>query len=316
MFRAPIALTRAGSLLASIGASAAFGIAVAAVVATTSSTPARAEYAVVAEAPRLLSDGENFSLYFGLWRTLEDSEKQALKAAGNRGVMLSERAISWSTQSCADNIEISKDSERLWYADEIAFDPSGTLIPSPYAALPDHLYFVQFNLNGLFLKSQDAFVAPARQPGEHGDAYRDRYGKLFAEWRARHVPKGAQGTLRVDSEHRLVTGRLRDRAFRTNEENERATATAPLTKKLGSDHWPIYFDERAHKPHSYSRPSSWDTSTPVTTTRIVHELKWNWCDTQSREPELSIKRLEGPYAFPGQSRPGRDTIGRTVEIED
>jgi hypothetical protein len=84
-----------------------------------------------------------------------------------------------------------------------------------------------------------------------------------------------------------------------------------LVSKYSPRQWPVYFDERAHKPHSFTEPQTWHgAEEPVSNHRFRMRLDWNWCDlSKPVVAELFVPRGEMPPA--GPNRPGRTDAGQS-----
>jgi hypothetical protein len=234
--------------------------------------------------PQLSTSGpNNFYVYWGVWRTLTDAEREVLRRErGSR--IFSNRRISWKTVRCDDGSVVNADGEDVWYVDPIHFDSEGRIDPIPEAVRPDYRYFSLLNMNGMKLAGPTATTVK----GLRGEVELDSRIFLFA---------GSQ----APSE----SGFLELRDF----QNSKDPLNQAFFGKTNPYRWPVYYDERAHKDHSLQAPRNFAVfeSKALSKDQFRMKLVWESCDGSA----IGVEGLVPGGVIPvgGPNRPMRDDHG-------
>ncbi len=228
-------------------------------------------YLTVNGRPQLSVDGRNFGFYWALWRTLTPAERTALEPQGG-GHLVSRRKISWKSRGCGAKDAWVADSEDLWYWDKIEWNEQGKIKPLQEAPWSDHLYLVMGNLNSARVS-------------------------------------GSRGEFLIHSEQAIVPKDRgpRSREFITIDDYGPNRPDALMfLEVMHPDQWPVYYDERAHKPHSLHRPALWGERAQWAISQTSFDLRLVW-DACSRTGGLRVRALVPPGGLPG---PGPNRFGR------
>ena len=269
-------------------------------------------YETVNAVPQYADDDTHFLLYWSVWRHLSNQERQSL---GNKaGALLSERDIRWEMVDCQTHQTLNSSGERFWYRDDLEYDAEGKVKPIPEAPRKDYRYFNMINLNSQHLRGAGPYIAPKKLRGETMDQWDVRRHKAYLEWEKKSWAKGTSGQVIVNAEHRLHTQQdiSEDSGWLNPQDYSKATGEIlEWITKLSSKRWPIYFDERAHKPHQFKEPKSWQLGEKaISRHKFRMRFTWNWCTTN--EPvQVEIFFPKGEMPPPGPNRPGRPNGGKT-----
>lgn len=278
----------------------------------TSDSTSESVYETVNAVPQFAQDDTHFLLYWSVWRRLSNQERLTL---GNRaGVILSERDISWTMIDCQSRIQLNSNGEKIWYRDEVEYDADGKVKPIKEATRKDYRYFNMINLNSQHLRGTGPYEAPKKRRGETFDEWDIRRHKAYLEWEQKSWAKGTSGQMILRAEHRLhlkqdVSG---DSSWIENQDYPKATGELlDWITKLSPKRWPIYYDERAHKPHQFKQPPSWQLGN-IAISRHLFRMRftWNWCST-SEPVKAELFFPKGELLPPGPNRPGRTDSGQT-----
>lgn len=273
-------------------------------------------YETVNTEPQFADDDEHFMVYWAVWRQLSPQEYEAI--ATKPGAILSQRDIYWSVDDCKTGSRLHMDGETVWYNDELTKGADGLVTPIKEAPRPGHKYFVMLNLNSQHLRGAGPWVGPKKERGETAEAWDQRRHKAYLEWLKRSWAKGTKGQVNLVAEHRLYP---KDSLSQTDswispkDYPQLKGEQLQLVTKYSPKQWPIYFDERAHKPHSFAEPASWRNGQSFISPRKFRmRLDWNWCDTEKPvNVEIFVPRGEMPPG--GPNRPGRSDSGqRKIKI--
>ncbi len=268
-------------------------------------------YETVNAVPQFSYDDNHFLMYWAVWRSLSVEERAIL--GPNKGAILSERNISWTVHDCSTGAQINKDGEDVWYLDQIDFADDGQVIPIKEATRPGFRYFTMLNLNSQHLRGVGAYVAPQKIPGEKTADWDVRRRMAFQDWLSRSRAKGTEGELVVIGEHRLYLEKDLEGADEWMHFADYPAIPQPMFDKIDKyapRHWPIYYDERAHKPHTFSEPKSWRLNDKVVSRhKLRMRLRWDGCnESESVKVEIFMPKGELPPA--GPNRPGRPDAGQ------
>jgi|GEM_PF-1643991 len=253
-----------------------------------------ASWSSVGSGPRALWDEENFQAYWGIWVDIEPSP-----ASSPTQVIYSQRRSSFETFECATGTQVSSGEELFSFADLLEFDEQGQVRPIAEAPLKGKRYFSLFNVNGLYLRSQEPHEILRKVPGEARKEADRRIQAHVREWKARHTPQGHRGVLRVEwsLSKPMPHDPVRLASYREFREWKGPERNAP-------DRWPFYYDERAHKPF---RQGAWDSDTPLARHARV-ELHWDWCVHEGKAtPNLRVEEYFSHALDSGAERPGRSS---------
>jgi hypothetical protein len=260
--------------------------------------------------PRVMASDRSFSVYWALWRRVGAQERSIFRQSA--GSLITQREIVWKALRC-DGAILSADRERFWFQDRFLFEPSGELIPIPEATRPDHFYIVGLNINGQHLLLQRSFEKPKRTKGEGRDEHESRIADAYAKYLADRSLVGTKGQISIRLEQVAAFDAdvvadflsISDMALRTDLQSH--------VEKHRSTQWPVFHDERAHKPHTPSAPKIRKTL-PGSSACFHYVLEWNWC-RDGEPPVFEFKRLSGPVPTPGPTRPGRGTSGQLIPLK-
>jgi len=246
--------------------------------------PAYPGYETVNYEPQLTTSGpNNFNVYWGVWRTLTDSERQVLRRErGSR--LFSNRKIGWTTFRCDDGSVVNTDGEDVWYVDPIHFDSEGRVSPIPEALRPDYRYFSLVNMNGMKLAGPKATSV-----------------------------KGLRGVVELDARMYLFAGSQAPSESGFQELRAYQKSQDPVVlaffNKTNPYRWPVYYDERAHKDHSLQAPRDFTAHEPkaLTQDHFRMRLVWESCDGKTIGIEGQVPG--GVIPVGGPNRPGREDRG-------
>lgn len=270
-----------------------------------------AVYETVNSIPQFADDDTHFLFYWSVWRHLSNQERQTL---GSRpGVLLSERDIQWTMIDCQTHETLNSTGEKVWYRDDIDYDSDGKVKPIIEAPRKDYRYLNMINLNSQHLRGAGPYVAPKKLREETLEEWDLRRHKAYLEWEKKSWAKGTSGQIVVRAEHRLHAKQdiSDDTAWINPQDYPKASGEIlEWITKLSSRRWPIYFDERAHKPHQFKEPKSWQkVSKPISRHKFRMRLTWNWCAT-SEPVKVEVFFPKGEIPPPGPNRPGRTDSGQ------
>jgi hypothetical protein len=275
-------------------------------------------YETVNSFPQFADDDTHFLLYWSVWRHLSNQERQTLGV--KPGVLLSERDLSWTVIDCQTQETIKSDGERIWYRDDLDYDAQGKVKPILEATRKDYRYLNMINLNSQHLRGAGPYIAPKKLRGESLDEWDNRRHKAYLEWEKKSWAKGTSGQVIVKAEHRLHSKQdvSEDNGWINPQDYPKATGEVlEWITKLSSKRWPIYFDERAHKPHQFKEPKSWQTGDKaISNHKFRMRFNWNWCST-SEPVKVEIFFPKGEMPPPGPNRPGRSDSGeKPIKISE
>lgn len=195
------------------------------------------------------------------------------------------------------------------------------MIPVLEAPRADYRYFSMITLSSRYLRGLGAFAKPSRHANESREQYSARNAKAYAEWLERASPRKSRGSVVIEATHFLLKEISAAQASSFYTIEDYASLPTLLSKKLARfapDQWPIYYDERAHKPHSIDEPFQLheNEANIVTKNRFRMRMNWDWCDdSQGVRAEVMVGRGELPPA--GPNRPGRSDSGsQDIEINE
>ncbi len=247
-----------------------------------------ADYSTVNGLPQLASDADHFSFYWSVWRDWKNKEKEML---------VSERSLNWELRSCDTKETVSQKAERFWYLDV------DTIAEANWSG---HLYLNLINFNSLFAKTHSPYLSLKRLPNESLHEYQKRNSEAYQKWRASLSMRGHYGVIHINADHRLVPTLSAEESAEFIRTTQYENPSQLLFEKFlpyKSDRWPVYFDERAHKPHAIEKPSIWEKNF-ISQTVFVARLDWNACDEKIKATFVVPK---GGLPAPGPNRPGRPT---------
>ncbi len=299
-----------------------------------------AVYETVNSKPQVQIGQEHFLAYWAVWRGLRPLERVQLLSFGpGERHLISKRDIRWEAKRCADTQILSNDSESFYFDDPIEFlpDGSGRILPLREAMRTDYRYFVMFSINSQYLPSQQERVPLRRQSEETEDEFFLRKKLSISDWERKHSILGTYGFFEVSAEHRLYGGKLLGTQARESGVGGSAGAGASSwihfddyfekisddlrskLKKYAPMRWPVYYDERSHKPHSFSMPSFWDAGAPLELGRNILQMRiyWNAC---GEKIQLKAVVPKGSTIQAGPTRPFRSDEGKStlepIEVDD
>jgi hypothetical protein len=285
----PPAMTRC-AIIFRIGAALALLIPGAANSAFAEAHSVDDRYESVNAGPQLSIRDGGFAFYWGLWRTLNLTERQALPDGGH---LISKREIRWKTYRCEDHSLARQDGELFYFLDRVDFDRFGRIVPIPEALRSDWLYLSMINFSSTHVLSTGAGAS------------------------------GTFGEVLVDAEHVLLPN-----AVSVSDAGFFDLSRAPWNERYHPNSWPIFYDERAHKPHSLKQPAAFNSTThsmngAISRDRFAMRILWSACPPKNgRADPLEVIALVAPGSQPldGPSRPGRSDRGMTplriLERED
>lgn len=270
-------------------------------------------YETVNSVPQFADDETHFLLYWSVWRHLSNQERQTL---GNKsGVLLSERDISWTMVDCQTHENLNSNGERVWYRDDIDFDSDGKVKPIKEATRKDYRYLNMINLNSQHLRGAGPYIAPKKLRGETLEEWDVRRHKAYVEWEKKSGARGTSGQIILKAEHRLHAKQdiSEDTAWLENQDYLKASGELlEWITKLSPKQWPIYYDERAHKPHQFKEPKSWQIGNKaISRHKFRMRMTWNWCVT-SEPVKVELFFPKGELPPPGPNRPGRPDSGQKL----
>ncbi|MFM8270397.1 MAG: hypothetical protein ACKN9V_09440 [Pseudomonadota bacterium] len=267
-------------------------------------------YETVNSVPQFAAGEDHFLFYWAIWRGIAEAEKAALN--GGEGALLSMRDISWQMQDCSSGALIHSDKERVWYFDDLRFNPQGEIIPIKEANRLGYRYINMMNINSQHLRGAGPFKAPKKNRGEKMEDWDKRRHAAFLEWLHKSWAKNSRGSIWLNAQHKLFSKQHlteKDPWIEPRDYPKLSGNLLEMITKLSSSRWPIHFDERAHKPHLFEEPKSWTNPQVISKNQFRMRLDWNWCDpSQQVKVELFVPRGEMPP--PGPNRPGRTDSGK------
>lgn len=275
-------------------------------------------YETVNSVPQFADDEDHFLLYWAIWRQLSSDERVALGTS--EGAILSQRNISWTVSDCQTDKQINKDGENIWYLDQLTFDANGQIKSIKEATRPGYRYFNMLNLNSQHLRGAGPFDSPKKLRGEKMEDWDKRRHKAFLEWLDKSWAKGTKGEVVLLADHRLVVANKLISADAWIKPEDYPKLTGPLLEtitKYSPSRWPVFFDERAHKPHMFSEPKSWQQADrSISSRKFRMRLKWDWCNVSAPVvAELFVPRGEMPP--PGPNRAGRSDSGqKSIKVNE
>jgi hypothetical protein len=179
---------------------------------------------------------------------------------------------------------VDEGSEELWFLDELILDADGRLEPVAEASRSDYRYFSLLNLRGVKL-------AGAQGTSLRGMRGQVRLSSRFLLWALSDAPQDR--------------GFLSLRQFRESPDlrNQR------FFEQANPGRWPIFYDERAHKPHSLDAPVDLQErlSAALSEDHFEMTLDWSSCSGEQVQIEAGVPAEGIPP--PGPNRPGRDDQG-------
>jgi len=282
---------------------------------------AKDRFEFVNQRPQFNVTEKFFALYIGIWRGFSDSEKSMIPSGA---ALLSKRDANWTVHKCADNTIEHQDRDTHWAIDELALDENGQVIPIIEANRPDYRYFSLINLHGLYLRGTGDHRRSARLPDETWQAHSERLQKEKEDWWNRATPRGTKGAVDISLTMKLVAGTssaIVDEQFIRFENYQTIAANSAEMKELfirtAPSRWPVSYDERAHKPHTFSEPVVWNSPLIETlnTDEIRARLEWDWCNRDAEAPVARVVFPRGKLPAPGPNRAGRTDHGpATIEV--
>lgn len=258
--------------------------------------------------PQLSVERGHFGFYWAVWRDLSPTERLSLSSVG--GSLISKRDIHWELASCETQSSLHQHGETFWFLDPLQWE-NGELIPVKEAQRPGYRYLNLITLSSRFLKGQGAYTPPKREKDESSQAYTLRKRIDFQNWKEATSLLGTYGTIRIKSEQRLLAElpqTLQSQFTQLENYGNLPTAQQSFLSKFNPMAWPVYYDERAHKLHTWKKPVIWEDSNSLHTDVLQLRLKWNGCE---KEKGLAISGFmpEGGLPPPGPSRSGRPEAG-------
>jgi hypothetical protein len=276
-------------------------------------------YETVNAEPQFADNDDHFLMYWAVWRQLSPSEKLAL---GNplKGAILSYRDIYWTVTDCNSDNNINMDGEQVWFIDRLETGDDGLVKPIKEAPRKDYRYFAMLNLNSQHLRGAGPWNGPKKERGETMEQWDMRRHKAYLAWLHGSWAKGTRGQLHMKAEHRLYNADqlLPEDKWIEPKDYPHLTGNAlQLITKYSPRQWPVYFDERAHKPHSFTEPQTWLTSeNTISKHQFRMRFDWNWCDV-SKPVVAEIFVPKGELPPPGPNRPGRSDHGeRKIKVTE
>ncbi|MEY4631896.1 MAG: hypothetical protein RIQ81_2016 [Pseudomonadota bacterium] len=283
---------------------------------------AASAYETVNHRPQLSIDQNQFSFYWGLWRTVTPAEKAAIAAASGEsddsaptttsGSLISRRIVAWTVNDCATSTLLIRDQEELFYLDQIEINAQGETAPLREAYRPGWRYFSMGTFDSTLARTDLSMPIVEQLPGERLRDWRNRKFEVEQAWRKEQSRRGQRGEIHFQATHKLyavpasrvVSAFISFFDYRGNDLEFQGGAFA----RLSPARWPVYFDERAHKPHSFEEPEIWRAGAPVSSRDFNAVLKWDWCDTKTNVKAV-FEPGPGGLPRPGPNRPGRNDRG-------
>ena len=272
-------------------------------------------YETVNGKPQLSVDDNNFYFYWGLWRRLSYAELQQIaKLPGQKASLVSRRLVKWTLTDCATNSLIHENQEQFYFLDELQIENS-ELKPIIEAVRPGWRYFSMGSFNSQLAEEDKGQPHLTQNPGESARQFRDRKKEALIEWQAKQSRRGQKGEVILEAEHKFfATDPATIKESFVLFQNYRLNDMIALNGQFASfnpSRWPIYYDERAHKPHSITVPRIWDTNEETSPKRVFQaKLVWNWCKDESK-PSAQFEIDTTNLPPPGPNRPGRSESGDT-----
>lgn len=277
---------------------------------TDVNSTANALYETVNALPQFADGEDHFLFYWAIWRGLSEQEKGVLGDA--EGALISLRDIRWQVLDCQNGTELNQDGEKIWYWDAIKLNSQGLVSPIKEAPRNGYRYFNMLNVNSQHLRGAGPFKAPKKQRGEKMEEWDKRRHRAFLEWLKQSTAKNTKGSIGVEAEHRLFSKQILNSQDAWVHPQDYPKLTGDLLEKItrySPSRWPIFFDERAHKPHLFSEPKSWQDPHVISQNQFRMKLAWDWCEpNQPVKVEVFVPKGELPP--PGPNRPGRTDSGK------
>ena len=276
---------------------------------------AQAPYETVNKLPQLSVYGNQFSFYWGIWRGLSSDEEQFLKSSpGQQASIVSRRSVVWELNDCQSGSMLHRDHEEFWYLDELQLE-NDTLRPLREATRPGWRYFSMGSFDSTLARGAWGFPEITQRSGESNREFRERYAVERQAWTQNQSRKGQRGKVMLQSEHKfLPVAPSTIRPSFVSFFDYRADDTNLLDgvyARYNPVWWPVFYDERAHKPHNIEVPAIWrETETSVKGRTFNARLVWNWCDGGDK-PAATFEVVPGDLPPPGPNRPGRTDSGNT-----
>ena len=281
--------------------------------ATTQDTAA--PYETVNGAPQLSVDGNQFSFYWGIWRGLSAAELlQMASLPEQQASVISRRAVLWDLHDCETSSLLHRNHEEFYYLDELQLD-GGILRPLREAARPGWRYFSMGTFNSRLAREDWGVPSTIQQQGETNREFRERQQLATQTWLDAQTRRGQRGQILIQSEHRffpVAPSTIRSSFvsffdYRADDVSLLDGAFSPFNPAR----WPIYYDERAHKPHSIDEPAIWRSKQATNAVREFNiRLTWNWC-AGGEKPIAQFESGPDDLPPPGPNRPGRSDSGNT-----
>lgn len=284
-------------------------------VATAAQLDSVAPYETVNGTPQLSVDGNQFSFYWGLWRGLSAAELQQITTLpGQQASLVSRRAVVWNLHDCESGAMLHRNHEEFYFLDELQLD-AGTLRPIREAVRPGWRYFSMGSFNSLLAREDWGVPEVVQRQGESNREFSERHELARQAWLAGQTRRGQRGQVMLQSEHKffaVAPSSIRSSFvsffdYRTDDLNQLGGAFAAFNPSR----WPVYYDERAHKPHSIEAPEIWRANEKTITGRLFNvRLNWNWCNG-AEKPVAEFEAGADDLPPPGPNRPGRTDSGNT-----
>lgn len=275
-------------------------------------------YETVNYEPQFADGDDHFLFYWAVWRQLSPAERDQL--GPELGMIISQRDIYWSVDDCTTGARLNMDGENIWYRDDLKLNQDGNITPIKEAPRAGYRYFVMANINSQHLRGAGPWIGPKKERGETMEQWDQRRHKAYLEWLGRSWAKGTRGQINLTSTHRLFKQMdlVASDAWISPKDYPQVTGEAlQLITKYSPKQWPVYFDERAHKPHMFSEPQTWKkTSEVVSEKQFRMRLDWNWCEP-SKPVQVEVFVPKGELPPGGPNRPGRSDSGqRKIKITE
>lgn len=272
-------------------------------------------YETVNIRPQFSVDNNQFYFYWGLWRRMSDVERRQMDTMPRQQAsLISKRSVAWTLYDCGTNELLHQNREDFYFLDELKIQ-DGELKPVHEAFRPGWRYFSMGSFNSALAREDLGRPNLTQNPGETNREFRDRKAAFNIDWLSKQSRIGQKGEVILQAEHRFFAVNFDEvkksfvvfEDYRQNDTVDLAGKFAPFNPSR----WPVLYDERAHKPHSFKQPDIWNTSNVRGSTRqFGAKLIWNWCeagDKPKAQFEIDAKDLPPP----GPNRPGRTDAGNT-----
>lgn len=254
-----------------------------------------APYETVNGLPQMSASDSQFSFYWGIWRGISPSEKALILASPQKQASLvSRRSVVWDIHDCATSALLHRNHEEFYFLDNLELE-NDKLRPLREAVRPGWRYFSMGTFNSLFaregsdIRSQQDLKKLQSRRGQRGQVMIQAEHKFFTV-----PPADLKSSFVSFFDYRADDARLLDGVF------------APFNPYR----WPVYYDERAHKPHSINEPEIWRTVGNNDPRTFNARLVWNWCEN-GEKPVAYFEVGPDDLPPPGPNRPGRTDSGTT-----